>query len=49
MCMPNAFAVGRKGGGVVVVSDTLLRLLDTDELEGVLTHELAQIKTATPA
>ncbi|WP_424018566.1 M48 family metallopeptidase [Halorientalis pallida] len=44
MGVPNAFAVGRKGGGVVVVSDTLLQLLDTDELEGVLAHELAHVK-----
>ena len=44
MGVPNAFAVGRKGGGVVVVSDTLLEFLDTDELEGVLAHELAHVK-----
>ncbi len=44
MGVPNAFAVGRKGAGVVVVSDTLLELLDDDELEGVLAHELAHIR-----
>ena len=44
MGVPNAFAVGRRGAGVVVVSDTLLELLDDDELEGVLAHELAHLK-----
>jgi heat shock protein HtpX len=44
MGVPNAFAVGRKGAGVVVVSETLIELLDRDELEGVLAHELAHIK-----
>lgn len=44
MGVPNAFAVGRKGAGVVVVSDTLIELLDEDELEGVLAHELSHIK-----
>jgi len=43
MGVPNAFAVGRKGAGVVVVSEELLDLLDEDELEGVLAHELAHI------
>jgi len=43
MGVPNAFAVGRKGAGVVVVSTELLQLLDDDELEGVLAHELAHI------
>ena len=44
MGVPNAFAVGRKGAGVVVVSEELVSLLDRDELEGVLAHELAHIK-----
>jgi len=43
MGVPNAFAVGRKGAGVVVVSTELMQLLDDDELEGVLAHELAHI------
>ncbi|MBX0288356.1 M48 family metalloprotease [Halomicroarcula sp. F28] len=43
MGVPNAFAVGRKGAGVVVVSTELMALLDDDELEGVLAHELAHI------
>ncbi|WP_276260165.1 M48 family metallopeptidase [Haloglomus litoreum] len=44
MGVPNAFAVGRKGAGVVVVSEELVALLDRDELEGVIAHELAHIK-----
>jgi heat shock protein HtpX len=44
MGVPNAFAVGRKGAGVVVVSTELLRLLDREELEGVLAHELAHVR-----
>ena len=43
MGVPNAFAVGRRGAGVVVVSTQLLEILDHDELEGVLAHELAHI------
>ena len=43
MGLPNAFAVGRKGAGTVVVSETMLALVDEghmsmDELEGVLAH-----------
>ncbi|MCU4751661.1 M48 family metalloprotease [Halobacteria archaeon AArc-curdl1] len=44
MGTPNAFATGRKGAGVVVVSTELIRLLEKDELEGVIAHELAHIK-----
>lgn len=49
MGVPNAFAVGRKGAGVVVLSKTMLQLyeeqyMSADELEGVLAHELAHIK-----
>lgn len=43
MGVPNAFAVGRKGNGTVVVSEELMELLSQDELEGVLAHELAHI------
>ena len=43
MGVPNAFAVGRKGAGVVVVSREIIDLLSHDELEGVLAHELAHI------
>ena len=41
---PNAFAVGRKGSGVVVVSPELIELLDFDEAAGVVAHELAHLK-----
>ncbi|PSP23264.1 protease, partial [Halobacteriales archaeon QH_10_65_19] len=44
MGVPNAFAVGRKGAGVVVVSQEIIDLLEHDELKGVLAHELAHIK-----
>lgn len=44
MGVPNAFAVGRKGAGVVVVSEELMSILEDDELEGVIAHELAHIK-----
>ncbi len=43
MGVPNAFATGRKGAGVVVVSTELIQLLERDELEGVIAHELAHI------
>jgi len=44
MGVPNAFAVGRKAAGTVVVSEELLRRLEPDEVEGVLAHELAHIR-----
>lgn len=44
MGTPNAFAVGRKGKGTVVVSATLLDLLDFDEAGAVVAHELAHLK-----
>lgn len=44
MGVPNAFAVGRKGAGTVVVSEELLQRLEPDEVEGVLAHELAHIR-----
>jgi heat shock protein HtpX len=44
MGVPNAFAVGRRGAGVVCVSTELLGLLDRDELEGVIAHEIAHIR-----
>ncbi|PSP50338.1 protease [Halobacteriales archaeon QH_7_69_31] len=43
MGVPNAFAVGRRGAGVVVVSTELMHLLGKEELEAVLAHELAHI------
>jgi heat shock protein HtpX len=42
---PNAFATGRNPEhGVVAVTEGIMRLLDREELEGVLAHELAHIK-----
>jgi len=45
MDVPNAFATGRNPEhGVVVVTPKIVELLDRDELEGVLAHEIAHIK-----
>lgn len=44
MGVPNAYATGRRGNGTVVLSEELIRLLQRDELEGVIAHELAHIK-----
>jgi len=42
---PNAFATGRNPDhAVVAVTEGLLRLMDTDEIAGVLSHEMAHIK-----
>jgi len=42
---PNAFATGRNPEhGVVAVTTGLMRILDRDELEGVVAHELGHIK-----
>ncbi|MDZ7667554.1 MAG: zinc metalloprotease HtpX [Desulfotignum sp.] len=42
---PNAFATGRDPEhGVVAVTEGLLRLMNQEELEGVLAHELGHIK-----
>lgn len=43
MGTPNAFAVGRRGAGVVVLSESLIEVLDDEELEGVIAHELAHL------
>ncbi len=43
--IPNAFATGKgPKSSVVVVSLGILRLLDKDELEGVLSHEITHIR-----
>jgi heat shock protein HtpX len=44
MGVPNAFAVGRKADGIVVISREIIETLEHDELEGVIAHELAHIK-----
>jgi heat shock protein HtpX len=42
---PNAFATGRdENHAVVAVTEGILHLLNRDELEGVLSHELTHIK-----
>ena len=42
---PNAFATGRSPAhGVVCVTEGLLRVMNTAELEGVIAHELAHIR-----
>ncbi len=42
--MPNAFATGRnQNNAAVAVTNTLMQMLNKDELEGVIAHELAHI------
>lgn len=40
---PNAYAAGRREKGVVVLTEPILELLDEEELQSVLAHELAHI------
>ncbi|MFB6143259.1 MAG: M48 family metallopeptidase [Halorientalis sp.] len=45
MALPNAVALGRGKDGAVVVDRRLFRLLSTDELVGILAHELAHLES----
>jgi len=45
---PNAFATGRnRDHAVVAVTEGILRILNREELEGVLAHELSTLRTRT--
>jgi len=44
MGMPNAFAVGRRNNGTVVLDESLRDIMDDEELEGIIAHELAHLK-----
>lgn len=43
--MPNAFAVGRNTGHAsIIVTNALMKLLDKEEIEAVLAHELVHVR-----
>lgn len=44
MAAPNALALGGTGNGVLVLDAELFRLLDADELETIVAHELAHLE-----
>jgi Zn-dependent protease with chaperone function len=41
---PNAFSIGRGGDATIVLSLGILNILEDDELDAVISHELAHIK-----
>ena len=45
LTVPNAFALGGASGVVVVLDRSLFRLLNVDELEAILAHELAHLES----
>lgn len=45
LAVPNAFALGGAGRSVVVLNRSLFRLLNADELEAILAHELAHLES----
>ena len=45
LAVPNALALGGAGRGVVVLDRSLFRLLNADELEAILAHELAHLES----
>ncbi|MFP9191930.1 M48 family metalloprotease [Natronosalvus vescus] len=47
--VPNSFAVGGVRSGTIVVSEGLLERLESDELDGVIAHELVHLKNRDAA
>lgn len=43
--MLNAFAVGRKGNGYVVLSESLFEFLTEEEIEAIIAHEISHLKS----
>lgn len=41
----NAVAVGRRGNGTVILSDTLLEVASPDEINAIMAHELSHLRT----
>lgn len=42
---PNVFALGGARNGILVFDRSVLRILDGDELEGIIAHELAHLES----
>ena len=45
MGSPNAFAIGRKGNGHIVLDAALLNILSTEEVQAVIAHELSHLRS----